>query len=312
MRRIRRVVCGCLLLVCASTGVAVAEQSIAAGDSLLKTYSFALMATGEVLSAFDKGGSGSPATGSLGVLHYATQARAVSPLGAPDQAEPPFQIQIARIMFTALSSSDTVRNDRDGAFAAAVRIPDASRQGTRFQVAGRYELLRQWDDESHQMAGGYFYLSHGIGTWRRDSTLASGTRTEARDVSTTALGVGCEAVLLNSPPTHDSDQNSFQFKLGVGWAWRWLHVGDAQTASLVSRSLGASRRHFNGPEFRGEMNLRQLSAVATVPVLRKVGDSGASGVVGPSLSIAFRLDEALLVMSRRYGHKQPMSNPKPQ
>lgn len=260
------------------------QHTVSTPDTSRATY--AIVASGSVQGAITDPHSEQPATGSLGVQHVVFRSTA---------SHPNVWEQRATILFSAVSSSDTLRTGSASALAAAILNPSAGKPGAAEFIGLTYESLWEYSQISHQKGGVFAYVTHSNGPWRRDSTAADASPiVEVANEAITSFGVGGEWMALNVPS--DRDGNSLTFTFGAGYAGRFVHSSGTAAAALRRRVLGTTDRSFQGLELTSRLEVRQLSAVARIPILRGLHKEDVEGLTGPQLSVEFKLEAPLMLL----------------
>lgn len=222
------------------------------------------VADGAIANSLNTGEGGAPATGALGIRHYTER-------------------DVFAALITVAGTADTLVGDSPATFARALLNPGTSGQGSA--ASGLLDYQRFWHyGGNSQRIGAHVYTSFSRSTWR-----FQGADT-VRSSDLTVLAGGLRASWLAIGRDEDSDGNSFSVTLEAGYTVRGIDGDAARDSEFKRRSLGTSRSVFHGPEFAFAIQLRQITASATVPILGAFGGPRVPGLTGVQPVVGFSIN----------------------
>ena len=227
------------------------------------------VADGAVANSLNSGKGGTPATGALGIRHTAER-------------------DVFSALLTIASTADTLAGDGPARFGRALLSPGGSGRG--IAASGLLDYQRYWDyGDDRQRLGGHGYASFSQSTWRveRDGVAS------ASDLTVLTAGVRASWIALQEEI--DEDGNSFSFTIEAGYTLRAIAGDAADDDDFLRQALGTTRRVFHGPELSFAIQLRQLTASATVPVLGAFGGPKLKGLTGVQPVVGFSINAPIFV-----------------
>lgn len=247
-----------------ASGQTVALRAMARDTARETAPRTEFVADGAVANSLSTDKGATPVTGALGIRHFA-------------------QREVFVALITVASTVDTLVSDDPITFARALLNPGASGKGNAASGLLDYQRFHDYGQRS-QRSGLHVYASFSRYVWRFDS---AGTSTTS---DLTLLTGGLRAAWIAIRQVPDDRGNSFSFTGELGWTIRGLAGDVTRDETFRQRTLGTTARVFHGPELAFSIQLRQVTASATVPILGVFGGPKLDGLTGVQPVVGFSIN----------------------
>lgn len=271
----------------------------------LRTTQF--IADGAVSAALRSGNGEQAATGSLGIDHQ--------DIKAPDEKQRyiiripylrskgngknasvglawkhlfPLSAERLRALITVATTADTLVGSNQTDFRQALLAPALVGHGRSGSGSIDYQAATGLLSGEH---GPHLNFTFSKGTWRFKNTnqiLADLPATDSISAGLTLVSVDTRWRWTPIRQARDPKGNDFAFSIEAGWTWRMIGGDALDKPRFLEATVGSGRTKFSGPAAAFVISLRQVTATADLPFLRKKGErlEGLTGMQ-PIVTINF-------------------------
>jgi hypothetical protein len=212
-----------------------------------------------------------PASGSLGMTNTATHDKFA-------------------LLITVANSLDTIAGSQPRTFGRALLTGGSSGDVSGPSLSVDYQRYYEYNATTLQQIAGRVYFSLASATWTADDD--QGTASE--DLSMLTYGGRIVWTVIRNV---DPKGNDFAVTIEPGWTFRSLAGDIADNEAFRVRTLGVKRTTFHGPEVTFSIQLRQLTAIANLPLLDVFGNKEkVKGLTGLQPVLEFRVHAPFLTL----------------